>query len=73
MSTITLYYNEYLNTTKNVMYSASANGDGGFAAWLTANSKRTDEINNFQYVKNALTVSVKIPASQSLLGQNTTM
>ena len=69
-STITLYYKSLLNKDKNFILDSS-NGNRRIETYLQ--TLTSSVINNFQYVKQALNLTIKIDVSQSALnmGNNT--
>ena len=69
MSTITLYYNSLLNKDKNFILD-DGNNHRRVEQYLATLTK--DTINNFQYVKQALSITIKINMEQTrlMMGNN---
>lgn len=68
MAQLILYNNALLNLSRNVMYSESGTGDGGFASFLNNNSTNKYDI-TLNYIKIAADLYVKIPWNQEILDE----
>lgn len=64
-TTITLYYKSLLDNDKNFILDNPSNGKSSIETYLNTLEKQT--INNFQYVKQALNISIKIDKNQDAL------
>lgn len=64
-STLTLYYKSLLNKDKNFILDNPSNGKSAVENYLVTLQKEI--INGFQYVKQGLSISIKINKSQDIL------
>lgn len=67
-STITLYYGTLLKKARNFLLDV--NGNKGIETYLSSISQKVT-INNFQYVKQALNITIKLDMSQTGLNMGT--